>query len=220
MLMAYRPLACLLFAGLFFPGVAPRPATAQSTAQSKTQSKAPPTIWNYDGGIVMMSDGSLFDGPCFRISGKLTASEFFEGMKRLDSTSGIVYRRGNDVVTFFPNQLHLTFVMYDIPCDDKLQRAGSRIYLSPSLMSTLRISFFWKRGMELRPVAGVQPKNFQIQRIDPYAKELAKELPEKFEWWFEYDVPSEGVPLTDSLVIILRTADHHERLAARVAARM
>ena len=218
--MAHRLLACLLIVGLFFPGPDVRLATAQSTAQTKTQSKAQPTIWNYDGGMVMMSDGSLPDGPCFRISGKFTAPDFFDGLKRLDSNSGIVYRRGNDVVTNFPEQLHLTFVMYDMPCDDKLQHAGSRIYLSASSMSTLRLSFFWKRGMDMRPATGIQPKNFEAKPIAPYAVALAKELPEKFEWWFEYDVPSEGVPLTDSLVIILRTADHHDRIAARVAARM
>lgn len=210
--MLRRPIASLLLAGFFFPGGGACPVTAQSKKQ--------PPVWNYDGGIVMMSDGSLPDGPCFRISGKLTAPDFFDGLKRLDSNSGVVYRRGNDVVTHFPSALHLIFEMYDHPCSDNIQATGPRTYLTAAMMETLRVSFFWKRGMQLRPAAGIQSKNFYARPIAPYATDLAKELPEKFEWWFEFDVPSEGVPLTDSLVIILRSTDQHDRIAARLAARM
>jgi hypothetical protein len=38
------------------------------------------------------------------------------------------------------------------------------------------------------------------------------------EWDYELDVPSAGIPLTDSLVLIVRRDDG--RIAARVAARM
>ena len=58
----------------------------------------------------------------------------------------------------------------------------------------------------------------EIRRVLPYAVESASQLPEKYEWWFEFDLPSAGVPATDSLVVILRTPD--DRIAARVAARM
>ena len=43
-------------------------------------------------------------------------------------------------------------------------------------------------------------------------------MPERFEWEFEFDVPSTGVPVTDSLVMVVRTPDGH--IAARAAARM
>ena len=55
-------------------------------------------------------------------------------------------------------------------------------------------------------------------REQAYAVDLAAELPERFEWEFEFDVPSDGVPVTDSLVVILRAPDGH--IAARAAARM
>jgi hypothetical protein len=70
----------------------------------------------------------------------------------------------------------------------------------------------------MRPVTGVEQGYSEIRRVLPYALESAGELPEKYEWWFEFDLPSAGVPVTDSLVVIMRSPDNH--IAARVAARM
>jgi hypothetical protein len=70
----------------------------------------------------------------------------------------------------------------------------------------------------MRPVTGVVQGYSEIRRVLPYATESTSQLPEKYEWWFEFDLPSAGVPVTDSLVLIMRTPD--DRIAARVAARM
>jgi hypothetical protein len=70
----------------------------------------------------------------------------------------------------------------------------------------------------MRPATGVVQGYSEIRRVLPYAAESASQLPEKYEWWFEFDLPSAGVPVTDSLVVVLRTPDDH--IAARVAARM
>jgi hypothetical protein len=188
-------------------------------AQSKqTQPKHEKTIWNFDGGISLITDGSIPDGPCFRLTGRAFAPEFFENLKRVDSETGTVYRRGNDIVSVFPEKLQLAFMIYDLPCSDQIQVTGTRVYLTRELMDTLRLSFFWKQGMHLRPAKGIQPKLMEARPVPAYAQALAKDLPEKYEWWFEFEVPSENVPLTDSLVILVRTANGY--VAARVAARM
>ena len=31
------------------------------------------TVWNYDGGIDLVTDGSIPGGPCFRLNGRVTA---------------------------------------------------------------------------------------------------------------------------------------------------
>lgn len=176
------------------------------------------TVWNYDGGLVLMTDGSLPQGPCFRLSGRATAPGYFNNLKRIDSDLGTVLHRGHDIVTEFPEKLHLSFVMYDLPCENQIQHAGTRVYLTRAMVSTLRLSFYWKSGLKMRPVTGVVQDYSEIRRVLPYAVESASQLPEKYEWWFEFDLPSAGVPVTDSLVVILRTPD--DRIAARVAARM
>jgi hypothetical protein len=182
------------------------------------QHKQEKSVWNYDGGLQLMTDGSLLSGPCFRLSGRATAPDYFANLKRIDTGLGPLIHRGNDIVTEFPAELHVSFLMYDLPCSNQLQQTATRVYLTPSDVSSLRLSFFWKSGMHLRPAPGVVPKHFETRPILPYATQLAATLPEKFEWIFEFDVPSAAVPVTDSLVVILRTPDG--RIAARAAARM
>jgi hypothetical protein len=70
----------------------------------------------------------------------------------------------------------------------------------------------------MRPAAGVTPGPHETRRLQPYASEFGTQLPEKLEWLFEFDVPSAGVPVTDSLVVVLSTPDGF--IAARAAARM
>jgi hypothetical protein len=184
----------------------------------QTQGKHEKTVWNFDGGISLITDGSLPDGPCFRLTGRVFAPEFFENLKRVDSELGTVYRRGNDVVFLFPEKLQLDFMIYDMPCGDQIQVTGTRVYLTREMMDSLRLVFFWKHGMYLRPAKGIQVKFMETRPVPNYGESQVKDLPEKYEWLFEFDVPSANVPVTDSLVILVRTADGY--VAARVAARM
>jgi hypothetical protein len=176
------------------------------------------SVWNYDGGVLLVTDGSLPEGPCFRISGRLTSPSFFDNLKRINSDSGATFRRGNETLTQFPDQVILAFIIYDHPCASQLDRTGTRAYLTRSLMSSLHLYLYWKHGVDLRPITDVQSKYFSVDPIIPYAASRAHDLPEKLEWSYEFAVPSTGVPLTDSLVLILRTPDGH--IAARVAARL
>lgn len=176
------------------------------------------SVWNYDGGVLLVTDGSLPEGPCFRISGRLTSPSFFDNLKRINSDSGAMFRRGNETLTQFPDQVILAFIIYDHPCASQLDRTGARVYLTRALMRSLHLSLYWKHGVDLRPITDVQSKYFSVDPVIPYAASKAHDLPEKLEWSYEFVVPSAGVPLTDSLVIILRTPDGH--IAARVAARL
>ena len=176
------------------------------------------TVWNYDGGLFMETDGAIPDGPCFRIFGRATAPAYFENLKRVDTNAGTMVQRGHDVVTEFPAQLHLSFLLSDFPCDMQLQNTNSPTYLTKAVVSTFRLSFYWKHGMALRPAQGIVVRRHVMIPVAPYATELAEQLPKRFQWEFEFDLPSKGVPVSDSLVLVLRTADG--RIAARAAARM
>ena len=176
------------------------------------------SVWNYDGGIFLETDGSISSNTCFRVSGRVTAKHFFDDLKRIDKKDAeTIFQRGKETVTEFPKVLLLQFALYDFPCSTKLQETGTRKYLTRAVVSELRLSLYWKHGLELRPLTNYTPVAFNIRPIYPLDLE-AKDLPERLEWDYELAIPSEGVPLTDSLVLIIRTPE--EKTAARVAARM
>ena len=179
------------------------------------------SVWNYDGGVVVVTNGSIPNGPCFRIRGRVGAPGFFDHLKRIDTDTGTTFRHGAETVTEFPDEVVLSFVVhdwYDQTCPPKVQNTSSSPYLTRAMMSSLDLYLYWKRGVELRPIRGVQQKYFSVDPVIPYAVADARDLPEKLEWSYQYVIPSKGVPLTDSLVLVLRAADGH--IAARVAARL
>jgi hypothetical protein len=183
------------------------------------------TVWNYEGGLFLQTNGSIPNGPCFRISGHVAAAGFFDNLKRIDTDSGTVFRRGSETVTQFPDHVSLEFVVfdhYDPTCPPQVENTNSSRYLTRALMSSLHLYLYWKHGVELRPIADVEPKYFSVDPVLPTATARAaahgNPVPEKLAWSYEFLVPSAGVPVSDSLVLILRTPDNH--IAARVAARM
>lgn len=187
-------------------------------AASTGQFKRDKNIWNYDGGIIFATDGALPNGVCFRVSGDVNAADFFNNLKRVDDAHGTVFRRGTEPVSEFPETLDVSFSIRDEPCTPGAREVAPRTYLTREMMSRLQLSIYWKHGVDLRPVKDVKEVETRLERIVPYARGLAAELPVRFEWSYLLTVPSARVPLTDSLVFVFRT--NEERVAARVAARL
>lgn len=185
---------------------------------SSSQTRGDTTVWNFDGGVLFETDGGLPSGACFRVSGRVTAPEFFDNLKRIDGASGTVYRRGTQTVMHFPAELRLSFRIHDQPCNPGIHPIGTRAYLTEEMMKGLRIVYYWKRGVTLRPVKEITVARVSVRPVVPYAAALASELPKRFEWFYDLLVSGAGVPLTDSLVLVFRTPDG--RVAARVAARL
>jgi hypothetical protein len=210
---------CLAFAGFFL--CLPAAGQAQSAQpQKKSKHAKPPDtkVENYYGGVFLIGDGGIPNGPCFRINGRVTSAGFFNELKSYDSGDGTVFRLGTNEVTQFPDKVLLSLTIRDQPCSTSLQPVGTGVYLTPENMGSLRLSLYWKHGVDLRPAGKIAVVHFSVDPIEPYAKELAAELPKRYLWSYELGVPAGGVPLTDSLVLIFRTSDGH--IAARVAARL
>jgi hypothetical protein len=193
-------------------------AAANQEKQNKKQKHVRKDVMNFDGGILFETDGSLSDITCFRLSGRATAPNFFENFKRIDDEHGTQYRRGQEVVTEFPEELDFSFVIRDIPCPIQFLEPGPRRYLTKEMMQTLRFSFYWKRGVELRHIENSKRESARAEPVEPFNTENKEELVRRYRWFLEFTIPSAGVPLTDRLVLVIRTPDG--RTAARVAARL
>lgn len=191
---------------------------SQKKSHEKNKPQQEKTVWNYDGGIFLIGDGAVPSGPCFRIHGRVTSGDFFDDLKRIDTDSGTIYRRGAAAVAHFPEELLLSIEIHDELCPSALKTVGTREYLTREIMSTLHLNLYWKRGVDMRPAGKVKVMSSSVEPIAPYATDLASELPERLLWTYDLAVPSAGVPLTDSLVLVFRAPDGH--IAARVAARL
>lgn len=210
-------LACA-FAAQSRPAGAGSAARAGKNSKKEAKPKSDRTVWNLDGGAFFATDGGLSNGACFRLSGRVTAPGFFDNLKRIDDAEGTSYRRGSELVTHFPDQLFVEFSIKDSPCSLELSETSVRLPLTPEMLATLRLRLFWKNGLAMQPVENAKVAESTIRPLEPYAQDVKKELPQRYEWFYLMTVPSAEVPLTDSLVFVLETPDGH--FAARVAARL
>jgi hypothetical protein len=205
---------CLALAGYFvFLSTA-----GPSQKKTKQPKKAEAKVENYYGGVSLGGDGGIPNGPCFRINGRVTSAGFFNELKSYGTDDGTIFRLGTMEVTQFPDKLLLSLLIHDQPCSTGLQPVGTGAYLTQEAMSSLKLSVYWKHGVDLRPAGKITLVQSSVDPIEPYAKDLAAELPKRYLWSYELGISSSGVPLTDSLVLIFRAPNG--RIAARVAARL
>src|SRR5258708_653822 len=159
------------------------PAKSQTHKPPKEKKLAPRTVWNFDGGALLERDATAPGGAGFRLSGRLTAPQFFGGLKRIDDEQGTQYRRETEVVTEFPDQVILSFVIRDFPCASQLQETGERTYLTQALIASMRLSLYWKRGIDLRPVEKVSDQHFSVKRVAPFAVAPPPRPPDRLQWF-------------------------------------
>ena len=210
-----------LFSVVFAALLLLTPAWRMSQAQRKPEKKEKPVkkqVLNFDGGIDFVTEGGLSELTCFQLTGRAAAPGFFDDFKRIDDVNGTEYRSAQQKVTEFPYELRISFIMFDIPCKNQTLQPGPRKYLTKEMMKTLHFSFYWKRGIELRHIDDLKQEAAAAEPVEPYNTESTEELPKRYRWFLHFTVPSAGVPLTDCLVLIIRTADGQR--AARVAARL
>lgn len=191
--------------------VPPLPAGAEPTRDK--------IVWSYEGGVFLEADGQIGEGQCFRMKGRMEAPGFFEGLKEETTASGFLFRRGNDIVTEFPKQLHLSLLIFDFPCKFGIYDTGPRVYLTDDAIRNITFHFQWKRELEMRPARGVKLESAEVRPIPVYNSAASETMRPRNEWLLQFDVPSEKVPLTDSLVIVLQGAADH-RIIARTSARL
>src|SRR6266852_6603805 len=157
-------------------------APAASASQHKqSQHQKEKTVWNYDGGVFFETDGSLPNGVCFRISGWMNSQDFFDNLKRVDSEESTIFRRGSATVTQFPESVVISFSIRDQSCPTGVQQVGTRATMTQKMIDNLRLSIYWKHGVDLRPAKNSTLLNARVDHINPYATALAAELPPRYE---------------------------------------
>jgi hypothetical protein len=193
---------------------------ADAREKSAKSKPAKRTVWNLDGGVFFATDGHLPNGSCFRLSGQMNAPDFFDGLRRVDSEEGTGYYLRNQIMTEYPDEVEIVIHLLDFPCTLDLKDTVVRPPITREMMATLRLNFFWKQGVHMRPVEESKRTAAEVRRIATFAAGPAadEELAPRYEWSYAFTIKSDGVPLTNDLVLVIAGAD--AKIAARVAARL
>src|SRR5262249_46759248 len=158
----------------------------QDQKTKKKGKSTSPEVTNFSGGILFETEGSLSETTCFRIAGRVTSEHFFDDFKRIDDEEGTHYRRGQDVLREFPEELHFSFMIFDFACPSQMGQPGPRRYLTKEMMRTLRFSFYWKNGLELRHIDNIRQESALAEPVEPYNRASKEELPKRYRWYLDF----------------------------------
>ncbi|GAC1641356.1 MAG: hypothetical protein NVS9B14_23000 [Candidatus Acidiferrum sp.] len=207
-----------LGAASFFAAFALATPLLSAQRNPKDAKPLPRTIWNLEGGAFFATDGRIPNGPCFRVTGQATAPGFFDNLKRVDDDSGTHYLRGTEAVTEYPPKLEVSILIHDLPCSFLLKDRTTEPPLTKEDVGKLRLKLYWKRSVALRPTEHFVEGEMRVTPLEPNIKPEADDLAPRYEWHLTFVLPSEGVPIEDSLVVTFQTEGGE--LAARTSARL
>jgi hypothetical protein len=140
---------------------------------------------------------------CGNLSGALSADDFFDGLVRIEARHRVEFRKASQPVSEFPSQVAVALAGNFTPC--AAGSAAPRVeFVRPGNASSpqrvndfingLRFTAVWKNQYGYHPV-----ENFSVTKSAPGDRSFG--INDQIPWRFAFQVPSQGVPLTDQLVI-------------------
>lgn len=147
---------------------------------------------------------------CGNLSGALSADDFFDGLVRIEGHHRVEFRKYSQPVREFPSQVAVALAGNFTPCGVPDATGGHVDYVRPGngsspqrvndFINGLRFTAVWKNRYGIQPVRG-----FSVIKTAPSDRKFGLTnqfgVNDQIPWRFAFQVPSQGVPLTDQLVI-------------------
>jgi hypothetical protein len=154
----------------------------------------PPTIGRHYGRVVLMGKWTLiFDDGRVIFHAGMMAGDFFDQLERRETADGerfLVHSgRYSRPVTDYPNSLVVNVFASrwdsrDTPFDKRWTGTAA------ALMGSLQFKAAWKTGLKMRPVSAATVRRLAKNEMGPNTLR-----------GYELAVDSQGVPLTDHLIV-------------------
>lgn len=144
------------------------------------------------------------DRLCGNLSGALSSDDFFDGLVRIDKKHHVEFQKASQPVKEFPSQVAVALAGDVAPCGAPADPNASVNFVQPGngstpqevkqFMNGLKFTAAWKNSYGSQPV-----QNFSVIKSAPTDKSWR--VNDQIPWRYAFQVPSQGVPLTNQLVI-------------------
>ncbi|HTS12829.1 MAG TPA: hypothetical protein VMH00_11980 [Candidatus Limnocylindrales bacterium] len=142
------------------------------------------------------------DNYCGNLSGALSAGDFFEGLERIGEGKRVEFRKDKQPIREFPSKIAVALAGSITPCPNG-SPTGPVNFVQPGNGSSPRTVNEFIQGLKFTAVwknrDGVQPvQNWSVIKTNSSDKSRVNDqIPTRFA----IQVPSQGIPLTNQLVI-------------------
>lgn len=145
---------------------------------------------------------------CGNLGGALSADDFFDGLVRIEGRHRVEFRKSSQPVSQFPSQVAVALAGNFTPCAAPVVPGPQVDFVRPGNESSpqrvndfingLHFTAVWKNRYGIQPV-----QNFSVTKTAPGDRRFGinNGINDQIPWRFAFQVPSQGVPLTDQLVI-------------------
>lgn len=155
------------------------------------------------------------DDMCLTLFGNVDAGGFFDHLHGRKTAQGVQFRNGKQDVKSFPEHLIVRLFAVLGTCSAKARAAqpvnAKNLHFDEDFLRSVSFDGSWKQGLAE-----------QVAELGPVAEgRIRNPIPEtnNDDWWeYEFKIRSEGISLTDALVIILESPDG--RVLSRFSARL
>jgi len=172
--------------------VALLPVAAQARAKNNQ---------TYDGVVNFGSQLLYLDEGCLSVDGAIASGSFFENLKRSDSGIQPEYRKGNELVTEYPESLTASIRIIGNQCN-AAAGAHSPIFNGDSYSLSFEVN--WKNGFELSPAPVTARCSGSSVLTNPSGDGDIVTAP---LLTCQLTVPSKGVPLANHLIVSVLASD-------------
>lgn len=140
---------------------------------------------------------------CGNLSGALSSGEFFDGLQRVGTGRHIEFRKDAQPVKDFPSQIAVALAGNITPCSSAPSGPsvnfvqpgnGSSPQAVNEFMNSLKFTAVWKNPNGVQPVS-----NWSVTKT--VSNDKTWRLNDQIPMRFAFQVPSQGVPLTNQLLI-------------------
>jgi hypothetical protein len=155
----------------------------------------------YDGVVNFGSQLLYLDEGCLSVDGAIASGSFFENLKRSDSGIQPEYRKGNELVTEYPESLTASIRIIGNQCT-AASGAHSPIFNGDSYSLSFEVD--WKSGFQLSPAPVVARCVGSSVLTNPSGDGDIITAP---LLTCQLTVASKGVPLADHLIVSVLASD-------------
>ena len=189
---------CLVCAVLAFSGHPPVSAQARHAELKQTE---------FGTGVKTGFGLVQYHDTCVTFQVFFISGNFFNGLREYETPEGTEFRNEKTTYRNFPDQLVVDVEGFAVKCTPRAGEITPPDYAA-GLMEGASFEVSWKRGDEIRPVVLLST---QERHQSPGIR-----------WYYFLTIPSNNVPLTDSLVIdvSLRHGMSHTKLTANLKSRL
>ena len=186
-LLKARSMAWLVFAalptGLAFPGHAAKKTT-------------------YGTFVILPAPRFETDGICGDLSGSASAGNFFKGLQRIETESGVEFRRKSKGVRVFPDEIQFSLQGAIGGCPTSLPNSATSAVLN-DFVKNVRVTAGWIDGDDGRRVS-----NVSVTKVPPIVGWLMEY--EQPRWGLSIKIPSNDVSISNALDVSVLSENGHK----------